>query len=111
MDFLAAAPSDRAVEAWGARLHPASRLLHDESGHFEAWARDHELHAQNALWDMDEIMAANSDVRGRRGSRGYDLGGGRGLDLYLLHANPELKRAPYLFPPLIALPLRDDKGR
>ena len=44
----------------GARPAPASRLLQNESGHFESWARDHELHAQNAMWDMGEIMAANS---------------------------------------------------
>jgi predicted glycosyltransferase len=115
VDFLAAAPSDRAVEAWGARLHPASRLLHDESGHFEAWARDHELHAQNALWDMDEIMAANfmtfADVVERED---YDLWvGDEGWDLdYFLHENPELKRAPYAFLTdfIGVLPMRDDKG-
>src|SRR5262249_28320480 len=33
VDLLTASPSDRAVEAWGARLHPASRLLQNESGH------------------------------------------------------------------------------
>ena len=115
VDFLAAAPSDRAVEAWGARLHPASRLLHDESGHFEAWARDHELHAQNALWDMDEIMAANfmtfADVVERED---YDLWvGDEGWDLdYFLHENPELKRAPYVFLTdfIGVLPMRDDKS-
>ena len=115
VDFLAAAPSDRAVEAWGARLHPASRLLHDESGHFEAWARDHELHAQNALWDMDEIMASNfmtfADVVERQD---YDLWvGDEGWDLdYFLHENPELKRAPYVFLTdfIGVLPMRDDKS-
>ena len=47
------------VEAWGERLHPATRLIVNESAHVEGWAGDHELHAFNALWDMDEIMAAN----------------------------------------------------
>src|SRR5580765_7290950 len=115
VDFLAAAPSDRAVEAWGARLHPASRLLHDESGHMEAWARDHELHAQNALWDMDEIMAANfmtfADVVERER---YDLWvGDEGWDLdYFLHENPDLKRAPYVFLTdfVGVLPMRDDRS-
>src|SRR5207245_569215 len=59
VDFLAADPADRVVQAWGARLHPATRLLLNESGHFEGWSGDHELHAFNAMWDMDEIMAAN----------------------------------------------------
>jgi len=115
VDFLAASPSDRAVEAWGARLHPASRLLLDESGHVESWARDHELHAQNALWDMDEILAANfmtfADVVEREA---YDLWvGDEGWDLdYFLHENPELKRAPYVFLTdfIGVLPMRDDPG-
>lgn len=115
VDFLTASPSDRAVEAWGARLHPASRLLHDESGHIEGWAGDHELHAQNALWDMDEIMAANfmtfADVVERED---YDLWvGDEGWDLdYFLHENPELKRAPYVFLTdfIGVLPMRDDKS-
>jgi pimeloyl-ACP methyl ester carboxylesterase/predicted glycosyltransferase len=114
VDFLTASPSDRAVEVWGARLHPASRLLHDESGHIEGWARDHELHAQNALWDMDEIMASNfmtfADVVERED---YDLWvGDEGWDLdYYLHENPELKRAPYVFLTdfIGILPMREDR--
>lgn len=115
VDFLTAAPSDRAVEAWGARLHPASRLLLNETSHIEGWAHDHEMHAQNALWDMDEIMAANfmtfADVVERED---YDLWvGDEGWDLdYFLHENPELKRAPYAFLTdfIGVLPMRDDKA-
>jgi pimeloyl-ACP methyl ester carboxylesterase/UDP:flavonoid glycosyltransferase YjiC (YdhE family) len=115
VDFLTATPCDRVVVAWGARLHPASRLLHDESAHLEGWARDHELHAQNALWDMDEIMAANfmtfADVVERED---YDLWvGDEGWDLdYFLHENPELKRAPYVFLTdfIGVLPMREDRG-
>ncbi len=100
VDFLAANPADRVVEAWGERLHPATRLLHNETAHMEGWSGDHELHAFNALWDMDEIMAANfmtfADVVEREA---YDLWvGDEGWDLdYFLHENPELKRAPYVF--------------
>jgi pimeloyl-ACP methyl ester carboxylesterase/UDP:flavonoid glycosyltransferase YjiC (YdhE family) len=100
VDFLAADPADRVVEAWGERLHPATRLIVNESAHIEGWAGDHELHAFNALWDMDEIMAANfmtfADVVEREP---YDLWvGDEGWDLdYFLHENPELKRAPYAF--------------
>jgi pimeloyl-ACP methyl ester carboxylesterase/UDP:flavonoid glycosyltransferase YjiC (YdhE family) len=113
VDFLAANPADRVVEAMGERLHPATRLLLNESAHVEGWARDHELHAFNALWDMDEIMAANfmtfADVVERED---YDLWvGDEGWDLdYFLHENPELKRAPYVFMTdfIGVLPMRDD---
>jgi predicted glycosyltransferase len=113
VDFLAANPADRVVEAAGERLHPATRLLLNESAHVEGWARDHELHAQNALWDMDEIIAANfmtfADVVERED---YDLWvGDEGWDLdYFLHENPELKRAPYVFLTdfIGILPMRDD---
>jgi pimeloyl-ACP methyl ester carboxylesterase/predicted glycosyltransferase len=115
VDFLAANPADRVVDAAGERLHPATRLLLNESAHVEGWARDHELHAQNALWDMDEILAANfmtfADVVEEED---YDLWvGDEGWDLdYFLHENPELKRAPYVFLTdfIGILPMRDDPG-
>ena len=115
VDFLAADPADRVVEAWGERVHPATRLIANESAHFEVWARDHELHAFNALWDMDEIMAANfmtfADVVERER---YDLWvGDEGWDLdYFLHENPELKRAPYAFMTdfIGMLPMREEPG-
>ena len=99
----------------GERLHPATRLLLNESAHVEGWACDHELHAFNALWDMDEIMAANfmvfADVVERED---YDLWvGDEGWDLdYFLHENPKLKRAPYVFVTdfIGVLPMRDDRS-
>jgi len=33
VDFLAADPADRVVEAWGERLHPATKLIVNESAH------------------------------------------------------------------------------
>jgi pimeloyl-ACP methyl ester carboxylesterase len=113
VDFLAADPADRVVRHLGERLHPATRLLHNESAHFESWTADHELHAFNALWDMDEIMAANfmvfADVVE---AEEYDLWiGDEGWDLdYYLHENPDLKRAPYVFLTdfIGVLPMRDD---
>jgi len=113
VDFLAANPADRVVEAMGERLHPATALLLNESAHIESWASDHELHAFNALWDMDEIMTANfmtfADVVE---AEDYDLWvGDEGWDLdYYLHENPELKRAPYVFLTdfIGMLPMRDD---
>jgi pimeloyl-ACP methyl ester carboxylesterase len=114
VDFLASDPADRVVRHWGERLHPASRLLRNESAHFEGWAADHELHAFNALWDMDEIMSANfmtlADVVEREP---YDLWvGDEGWDLdYYLHENPDLKRAPYVFLTdfIGLLPMREDR--
>ena len=115
IDFLAADPADRVVRHLGERLHPATRLLLNESAHVESWASDHELHAFNALWDMDEIMAANfmvfSDVVE---AEDYDLWvGDEGWDLdYYLHENPSLKRAPYVFITdfIGVLPMREDRS-
>jgi pimeloyl-ACP methyl ester carboxylesterase len=114
VDFLAGDPADRVVQHWGERLHPATRLLQNESKHFEGWAADHELHAFNALWDMDEILTANfmtlADVVERER---YDLWiGDEGWDLdYFLHENPDLKRAPYAFLTdfIGLLPMREDR--
>jgi UDP:flavonoid glycosyltransferase YjiC (YdhE family) len=114
VDFLAGDPADRVVQHWGERLHPATRLLQNETKHFEGWAADHELHAFNALWDMDEIMTANfmtlADVVERER---YDLWiGDEGWDLdYFLHENPDLKRAPYAFLTdfIGLLPMREDR--
>jgi pimeloyl-ACP methyl ester carboxylesterase/UDP:flavonoid glycosyltransferase YjiC (YdhE family) len=115
VDFLAAAPADRVVRHWGERLHPATSLLLNETAHFEGWAADHELHAFNALWDMDEIMTSNfmtfADVVERER---YDLWvGDEGWDLdYYLHENPDLKRAPYVFLTdfIGVLPMREDQS-
>jgi pimeloyl-ACP methyl ester carboxylesterase/UDP:flavonoid glycosyltransferase YjiC (YdhE family) len=113
VDFLTANPADRVVAHHGERLHPASALLLNESAHVEGWAGDHELHVFNALWDMDEIMAANfmtlADVVERTP---YDLWvGDEGWDLdYYLHENPDLKAAPYVFLTDFVgfVPMRDD---
>ena len=113
VDFLAADPARRVVELCGERVHPATDLLLNESGHFESWARDHELHAFNALWDMDEIMAANFMIFADVAAAGaYDLWvGDEGWDLdYYLHENADLKAAPYAFLTdfIGMLPMRED---
>lgn len=113
VDFLTSDPADRVVRHWGARLHVAAARLLNDSAHIEGWAGDHELHAFNALWDMDENMAANfmtfADVVEREP---YDLWvGDEAWDLdYYLHENPELKRAPYVFLTdfIGMLPMRED---
>jgi len=113
VDFLAADPARRVVEVSGERLHPATDRLLNESAHFEACSKDHELHAFNALWEMDEIMANNFLVFADVAEAGnYDLWvGDEGWDLdYYLHENPEIKRAPYAFVTdfIGMLPMRDD---
>jgi pimeloyl-ACP methyl ester carboxylesterase/UDP:flavonoid glycosyltransferase YjiC (YdhE family) len=115
IDFLAADPAARVVQHGGERLHPATGLLLNESAHFETWAADHELHAFNAVWDMDEIMAANFMVFADAAEAGdYDLWvGDEGWDLdYYLHENADMKRAPYVFITdfIGMLPMRDDPG-
>ncbi len=114
VDFLAAEPARRVVEVSGERVHPATSLLLNESAHIESWATaDHQLHAFHALWDMDEIMAANFMVFADAVEAGdYDLWvGDEGWDLdYYLHENPEMKRAPYAFITdfIGMLPMRED---
>lgn len=114
VEFLAADPARRVVEGLGERLHPATDLLLNESAHLESWATaDHELHAFNAIWDMDEIMANNFMVLADAvEAGGYDLWvGDEGWDLdYYLHENPELKAAPYVFLTdfIGILPMRED---
>jgi pimeloyl-ACP methyl ester carboxylesterase/UDP:flavonoid glycosyltransferase YjiC (YdhE family) len=113
VDFLAADPARRVVEVTGERLHPATDRLLNESAHFEEFSKDHELHAFNALWDMDEIMANNFLVFADVAEAGdYDLWiGDEGWDLdYYLHENPEIKRAPYAFVTdfIGMLPMRED---
>lgn len=114
VEFLAADPARRVVQEMGERVHPATDLLLNESAHMEGWVTaDHELHAFNALWDMDEIMAANFMVFADAVEADeYDLWvGDEGWDLdYYLHENPELKSAPYVFMTdfIGMLPMRDD---
>jgi pimeloyl-ACP methyl ester carboxylesterase/UDP:flavonoid glycosyltransferase YjiC (YdhE family) len=100
VDFLTADPAARVVERAGERLHPGSRILQNESAHFESYAQDHELHAFDAMWTMDTVMANNFMVFAEAAERGdYDLWiGDEGWDLdYYLHENPEFKAAPYVF--------------
>ena len=79
-------------------MHPASRLLASESGHFESEAGEHDLHAFRAVRRMDEVLVNNflvfDDLVDREQ---FDLWvGDEAWDLdHFLHENPELKRAPF----------------
>ncbi len=100
IDWLAVDPVRAAVQAAGERVHPASDLLFNESAHVEALSAEHDVNVFLALWDMDEVFAANFmtflDVVERErydcwvGDEAWDL------DHYL-HENPDLKTAPFAF--------------
>jgi pimeloyl-ACP methyl ester carboxylesterase/predicted glycosyltransferase len=98
IDWLAQHPVTTVLEGRGERVHPASAHLASESGHFESEAAEHDLHAFQAIRNMDEILVSNfmvfSDLVEREH---YDLWiGDEAWDVdYFLHENPELKRAPY----------------
>jgi predicted glycosyltransferase len=98
IDWLAQDPVTRVLAAEGERIHPASRWLANESGHFESESAEHDLHCFQAWRRMDEILIANfmvfhDVVREQR----YDLWiGDEAWELdYYLHENPGEKRAPY----------------
>ena len=98
IDWLAQDPVTRVLETEGEHIHPASRHLASESGHFESESAEHDLHCFQALRRMDEILAANfmvfhDVVREQR----YDLWiGDEAWELdYYLHENPREKRVPF----------------
>jgi pimeloyl-ACP methyl ester carboxylesterase len=100
IDWLAQDPVTRVLEAEGERVHPASRWLASESGHFESESAEHDLHCFQAWRRMDEILVANFMVFDDLvRDEAYDLWiGDEAWELdYHLHENPELKRAAYVW--------------
>jgi pimeloyl-ACP methyl ester carboxylesterase/predicted glycosyltransferase len=98
--WLAQHPVTAVLEAAGETVHPASKLMANESAHIESEMGEHDLHVFQAWREMDEILLANfmlfhDVVRDDR----YDLWlGDESWELdYYLHENPELKTAPYVF--------------
>ncbi len=59
IDWLAQHPVTALLESAGETMHPASRLLVNESSHIESEACEHDLHVFEALRRMDEILVAN----------------------------------------------------
>jgi len=95
IDWLAQHPVTALLEGAGEAIHPASRLLVNESRHIESEAGEHDLHVFQALRRMDEILVANfmtfQDIV-EDGS--YDLivaDESWEVD-HFWHENPELKR-------------------
>jgi pimeloyl-ACP methyl ester carboxylesterase/predicted glycosyltransferase len=100
IDWLAQDPVTRVLKARGERIHPASALLANESGHIESESAEHDLHCFQAIRRMDEILLANFMVfHDLVRDEDYDLWiGDEAWELdYYLHENPEQKRAAYVW--------------
>ena len=100
IEWLAQHPVTRVLEDAGETIHPLSRALASESAHWEGASGEHELHAFQALREMDEIFLANFmvflDVV-RDGAYDVWVGDEAWEVDYQLHENPELKTAPFVF--------------
>jgi predicted glycosyltransferase len=100
IDWLAQDPVTRMLEARGERIHPASELLANESGHIESESAEHDLHCFQAIRRMDEILLANFMVfHDLVRDEHYDLWiGDEAWELdYYLHENPDQKSAAYVW--------------
>jgi pimeloyl-ACP methyl ester carboxylesterase/predicted glycosyltransferase len=100
IDWLAQHPVTAVLEAAGERVHPASKLLANESAHIESESAEHDLHAFQAIRRMDEILLANFMVfHDLVREEHYDLWiGDEAWELdYYLHENPEHKQAAYVW--------------
>jgi pimeloyl-ACP methyl ester carboxylesterase len=100
IEWLAQDPVTRILEANGETIHPASRVLANESRHIEDESSSHRLHVFEAWRRMDEILLSNFMVFLEAvKERDYDLWiGDEAWELdYYLHENPELKRAAYVW--------------
>ena len=95
--WLAQHPVTTVLEHRGETIHPASTDLASEARHIDREAREHDLHAFQAIRRMDEILCANYMVFD-------DLVHEESFDLWIcdeaweidhfLHENPERKTAP-----------------
>jgi pimeloyl-ACP methyl ester carboxylesterase/predicted glycosyltransferase len=100
IQWLTQSPVAEFLQARGEQVHPASRLLASESGHFEAECGEHDLHAFQAVRRMDEVLVNNFMVFDDLVEReSFDLWlGDEAWDLdHFLHENPRLKRAPFVW--------------
>lgn len=100
VDWLAQDPVTRVLEAEGESIHSASRWLANESAHFVSKTGEHDLHAFQALREMDEILVANFMIFQEVVEEGnYDLIiGDEAWEIdHFWHENPELKRGSHVW--------------
>lgn len=100
VQWLTQHPVTALLERAGEQVHPASRWLLSETGHFEHEAGEHDLHAFQALRRMDEVLVNNFMVFDELvRDEQFDLVvGDEAWDVdYFLHENPELKRFPFVW--------------
>ncbi|MEE8375902.1 MAG: alpha/beta fold hydrolase [Acidimicrobiia bacterium] len=98
IDWLAQDPVTRVLEAKGENIHPASRLMANESAHIEDESGEHDLAVFQALREMDEIFLSNFMLIDEVIEAGqYDLViGDESWEVdYHLHENPNLKKTSY----------------
>ncbi len=100
VDWLAQSPVSDVVAARGQRVHPGSAFLASEVEHIEAESAEHDLHAFQAIREMDEILVNNFMVFDELvRTEHYDAWvADEGWDVdYFLHENPELKSSAYVW--------------
>jgi len=98
IEWLAQDPVTRVLDAKGESIHPASRLMANESAHIESESGEHDLAVFQALREMDEILVANFMLIDEVIEDGqYDLViGDESWEVdYHLHENPTLKKTSY----------------
>src|SRR4051794_13337735 len=98
IDWLAQPPLADWLRRGGFSVHPASEFLASEAAHIDSVAGEHDLHAFQAIREMDEILVANFMVFAELVEQErYDLWiGDEAWDLdHFLYENPALKTTPY----------------
>jgi pimeloyl-ACP methyl ester carboxylesterase/predicted glycosyltransferase len=98
VDWLTQSPVDGFLAGYGEQVHPGCAELASESAHVEEASGEHDLHAFQALRDMDEILVHNFMVFAEIVEQGqYDLVvGDEAWDVdHFLHEHPELKRTAF----------------
>jgi pimeloyl-ACP methyl ester carboxylesterase/predicted glycosyltransferase len=113
IDWLAQPPLTDWLRQRGESVHPASAFLASEAAHIDEQAGEHDLHAFQAIREMDEILVANFMVFSEIAEREhFDLWvGDEAWELdHFLYENPELKTTAYAWMTDFVgwLPMTDD---
>jgi pimeloyl-ACP methyl ester carboxylesterase/predicted glycosyltransferase len=98
VDWLAQPPLTDWLRRRGETVHPASASLASEAAHIDGLAGEHDLHAFEAIRQMDEILVANFMVFSEIAeAEHFDLWvGDEAWELdHFLYENPELKTTAY----------------